>query len=167
MRITTDDAIGAERDILARIDGLAVDLSALAVASNLWRASQAFRLELEGQILQQYDLSWSSFSTLFIVWVWGPIGMSAIAEHQAVARPTITSTVKQLEKRNLCKRVAESGNGDRRTVQVTLTTDGVALIEEVFPKFNQGEANFVSALSKKEQATLAGLLRKLVSANKV
>ena len=69
--------------------------------------------------------------------------MSAIAEHQAVSRPTVTSTVNQLEKRGYCIRTADARNGDRRMVQVSLTANGLALIEEVFPKFNQGEADFV------------------------
>ncbi|MBV7328977.1 MarR family transcriptional regulator [Chloroflexi bacterium TSY] len=166
MRVT-EETIQAEHDILERIDGLPIDLLALAVASNLWRASQSFRLNLERNVLRQYDLSWASFSTLFIVWIWGPIGMSAIAEHQAVSRPTVTSTVNHLEKRGYCLREFASYNDDRRTVQVSLTDNGRQLIEEVFPMFNQGETNFVSCLTEDDQTTLANLLRKLVRANEL
>ena len=169
MRIT-NELIQAEQDILHRVADLPVNLSALAVASNIWRASQSFRLTLERTILREYDLTWSSFSTLFIIWVWGPIGMSAIAEHQFVSRPTVTSAVTQLEKRGYCVRqtaAQEAGiQRDRRTVRVALTETGRTLIEEVFPKFNQGEADFVNPLTPDEQETLAYLLRKLVSENK-
>ncbi|MEM7539469.1 MAG: MarR family transcriptional regulator [Chloroflexota bacterium] len=169
MRIT-NELIQAEQDILHRVADLPVNLSALAVASNIWRASQSFRLTLERTVLREYELTWSSFSTLFIIWVWGPIGMSAIAEHQFVSRPTVTSAVTQLEKRGYCIRQTAAQEADtqrdRRTVRVALTETGRTLIEEVFPKFNQGEADFVNPLTPEEQETLAYLLRKLVSENK-
>lgn len=164
MRIT-EEAVKAERDILERIDGLPVNLSAMAVASNMWRASQAFRLKVERSLLRDYELSWASFSTLFIVWIWGPIGMSAIADHQNVSRPTISSTVKHLEKRGYCKRASDSQKTDGRTIQVTLTPAGLEIIEEVFPRFNLVEAAFVDCLTAEEQATLTALLRKVVRAN--
>ena len=170
MRIT-DEIIHAERDILHRVADLPINLPALAVASNIWRASQSFRLTLERTILRQYKLTWSSFSTLFIIWVWGPIGMSAIADHQFVSRPTVTSAVNQLEKRGYCVREVavpqpegQAGKQrDRRTVRVALTNSGRTLIEEVFPKFNQGETDFANPLTPEEQETLAYLLRKLVN----
>lgn len=164
MRIA-EEAVQAEQDILERVGGLSVNLLAMAVASNLWRASQSFRMRLERDVLREVDLSWASFSTIFIIWIWGPIGMSAIAEHQAVSRPTISSTVNHLEKRGYCKRTTNTLNTDGRTIQVTLTDAGRELIEEVFPKFNLGEADFVNCLTVEEQSTLADLLRKLVRAN--
>ena len=91
--------------------------------------------------------------------------MSEIARHQSVSRPTITHTVNLLEKRAYCERQFIGENGDRRVVQVILTETGRELIEEVFPKFNQGEANFVACLSEEERHTLARLLRKVVQHN--
>ncbi|MEM7032154.1 MAG: MarR family transcriptional regulator [Chloroflexota bacterium] len=161
----SNDLVDAEFAIMRRLSGLDINLQALAVASNIWRASQTFRLQLERSVLRDYKLSWSSFSTLFIVWVWGPIEMSAIAEHQAVSRPTITSTVGLLEKRGYVDRQFGGENGDRRVVLVRLTEVGQVLIEEVFPKFNQGEAAFVDGLTTEECETLATLLRKVVRAN--
>ncbi len=166
MRIATDQIVDAEQEILECVAELPIDLHALAVASNIWRASQCFRSKVERTILQQHELSWSSFSTLFIIWVWGPIGMSAIAKHQSVSRPTVTSAVNHLQKRGYCTRNFATRNNDRRTVQVSLTSSGKALIEEVFPKFNRGEADFVNCLTQDESETLTRILRKLVNANK-
>ena len=156
-----NDMIRAEVDVLARVDPLPIDTLALAVASNIWRASQVFRSTIESNVLRANNLTWASFSTLFIVWVWEPIGMSAIAESQNVSRPTITSTVSLLEKRGLCVR-RPSENGDGRSVQVCLTDSGRQLIERIFPQVNQGETAFASNLSPDEQQTLAILLRKLL-----
>ncbi|MEM7117160.1 MAG: MarR family transcriptional regulator [Chloroflexota bacterium] len=157
----SEDMVRAELDVLARVEQLPIDPLALAVASNIWRASQIFRNKIEGNVLRANNLTWASFSTLFIVWVWEPIGMSAIAESQNVSRPTITSTVSLLEKRGLCVRI-QGKNGDGRSVHVHLTDSGRQLIEKIFPQVNQGEAAFVSGLTKQEQETLAILLRKLL-----
>ena len=153
--------VRAEISVMERVAKLPIDPLALAVASNIWRASQIFRNKIESDVLRDNGLTWASFSTLFIVWVWEPIGMSAIAESQNVSRPTITSTVGLLEKRGLCSR-QPSKNGDRRSVDVHLTDQGRKLIEHVFPQVNQGEAAFASGLSEDEQQLLATLLRKLL-----
>ena len=163
MRVS-ESLINEEHDIMERVSGLPIDPLALAVMSNIWRASQAFRNEMEQQILRDYNLTFSSFSTLFIIWIWGPIEMSAIAASQSVARSTISSTVNGLEKKGWVKRLHMGKNGDGRSIKVELTKDGRALIEEVFPKFNSGEKSFVDALTTEEAETLAYLLRKLLKA---
>ena len=163
MRVS-ESLITEEHDIMERVSGLPIDPLALAVMSNIWRASQAFRNEMEQEILREYNLTFSSFSTLFIVWIWGPIEMSSIAASQSVARSTISSTVNGLEKKGWVKRVHVGKNGDGRSIQVEVTKDGRTLIEEVFPKFNAGEKSFVDALTTEEAETLAYLLRKLLKA---
>ena len=160
-----EELIRAEIDIMQRTSGLPIDSTALAVASNIWRTSQLFRQKMEQEILRSYDLSWSAFSSLFIIWVWGPIEMSAIAASQHVSRPTVTGIVDLLEKRGYCRRQPMGAPGDRRTVEVILTAAGRTLIEEVFPQFNQGERAFTACLTPDEADTLAHLLRKLILHN--
>lgn len=150
-----------ESDILDKVAGLPIDFVALAASSNIWRASQVFRRKMERDVLSQYKLTWASFSTLFIVWVWGPIEMGALAESQSVSPSTVTSTVGLLEKRGLCRR--DHADENRRSVFVTLTPEGEALISQVFPEFNRHEKAFVSALSDDEAETLVRLLRKVIA----
>lgn len=164
MRIS-DELIQAELDVMRRVSGLSIDPVALAVASNIWRASQLFRQQMEQEILRQYELTWSSFSTLFIIWIWGPVEMSAIAASQHVTRPTVTSSIDTLERRGYCVREPMRGQSDRRFVEVALTDAGRALIEEVFPRFNQGERSFTACLTHEEAVTLARLLRKVIRNN--
>ncbi|MFK7802051.1 MAG: MarR family winged helix-turn-helix transcriptional regulator [Anaerolineae bacterium] len=166
MRVS-ETLINEEHDIMERVSGLPIDALALAVMSNIWRASQAFRNDMEQQILRDYNLTFSSFSTLFIVWIWGPIEMSAIAASQSVARSTISSTVNGLEKKGWVKRMHMGKNGDGRSIQVEITKSGRTLIEEVFPKFNAGEKSFVEGLTTDEAETLAFLLRKLLINKKI
>ncbi len=52
----SDDLRSEERDILRRTSGLSIDYPAMAM-----------KLKLERSVLKEYKLSWSGFSTLFIV----------------------------------------------------------------------------------------------------
>jgi len=144
---------------MRRVSGLPLDHLALAVMSNVWRTAQAFKQEMERGVLRESDLSFGSFSTLFIVWVWGPIETRAIARSQGVTRATVTSTVSHLEERGLVAR-SESPS-DRRLVLVKLTPAGRRLIQDLFPRFNQAEHLVASSLTGREQKTLAHLLRKM------
>jgi MarR family transcriptional regulator, 2-MHQ and catechol-resistance regulon repressor len=155
-----DDFRKEELDIMHRVAGLPIDELALAVASNIWRSAQMFKLKMEREILREHDLTFASFSTLFIVWIWGPIETREIARSQAVTKATITSTVSKLEQQGLVKR--RDSKVDKRLVTVELTGKGKRLIEWVFPKFNQGEVEIAESLTEEEQDTLAHLLRKVI-----
>jgi DNA-binding MarR family transcriptional regulator len=159
MRVS-DDLRPEERDIMRRTSGLPIDYPALAVASNIWRAAMAMKLKLERSVLKRYKLSWSGFSTMFIVWVWGPAEVRDIARLQGVSRPTITSNLTMLEKRGLCTRAGSPEDG--RLVTASLTPAGEALIKELFPRFNQGEREISTVLNPKERIEIARLLRKVV-----
>ncbi len=155
-----DDFSHQELDVMRRVAGLPIDELALAVSSNLWRAAQLFRLKVERQVLRQHDLSFASFSTLFIVWIWGPVETREIARSQSVSKATITSNLHTLERRGLVRR--KNSKTDGRLVIVELTRKGQNLIEWIFPKFNQGESEVANTLTEREQETFAKLLRKMV-----
>jgi DNA-binding MarR family transcriptional regulator len=146
---------------MERVSGLPIDELALAVASNLWRASQRFKQRMETEVLREHDLSFSSFSTLFIVWIWGPIETREIARSQAVSKATVTSLLNTLEAKKLVKR--KPSRQDKRLVLVELTALGRSTIEWVFPRFNGGEAEVAGALTVNEQLELSRLLRKVVA----
>lgn len=155
-----DDFSSEELDVMHRVAGLPIDELALAVASNIWRTAQMFKLKMERDILRDHELTFASFSTLFIVWIWGPIETREIARSQAVTKATVTSTVSKLEAQGFVKR--RDSKMDKRLVTVELTGKGKRLIEWVFPKFNQGEVEVASSLTEQEQDMLAHLLRKMI-----
>ena len=156
-----DDFSRPELEVMRRAAGLPIDELALAVASNIWRAAQGFKLKMEREVLREHNLSFASFSTLFIIWIWGPLETREIAKSQAVSKATVTSLLITLEKRGLVKR--KSSKVDKRLVIVNLTDAGRSLIEWLFPKFNQGESELASILTESEQDILAHLLRKIVA----
>jgi DNA-binding MarR family transcriptional regulator len=160
-RTEADDALlPQEADVLARVAHLPVDLAALTVISNVWRAGQAVRSSLERDVLRGEDLSWAGFSLLFCLWVWGPSEIREIARSLHASKPTITGVAATLERRGLVRRGGDER--DRRLVRMELTAEGQRLVEELFPRFNAGESALAGGLTEDEQQTLARLLRKVI-----
>jgi DNA-binding MarR family transcriptional regulator len=157
--ISDNNLLPVERDIMQRVAKLPINFQAMAVISNIWRTSQAIKLQFERDVLREYDLTWGSFSTLFVIWVWGPAEIRHIAAQQGVSRATVSSNISQLARRGLCKRL--NLKHDKRLTSVELTARGRRWIEYLFPRFNQRETNAASSLTTEEQQTLAKLLRKV------
>lgn len=155
-----EDLSAEEIAVMKRVSGLPVNVAAMAVMTNLWRASQALKMAAERTVLKESDLSWASFSTLYIVWIWGPIETREIARSQGVSRATVTSTVGTLERKGLVRR--KTHPRDRRLVIVELTDVGLRTIDAVYPNFNQVEAALVEDLNSGEQDQLADLLRVVI-----
>lgn len=149
-----------EIDVMRRVSGLPVDITAMAVVTNIWRAAQAMKSKMEHDILHEHNLTWASFSTLYNVWVWGPIETRNLARSQGVSRATVTSTVDTLVRRGLAQR--QSDERDRRLVTVQLTPAGQVCMETIYPHFNRGEAEIVADLNENERETLAHLLRVVI-----
>ena len=153
-----------EADVLARVAGLPVDLSAMAVVANAWRAAQGIRTYLEREVLRPEGLSFAGFSLLFNLWVWGPMETRAVAESMTCSRATVSSVSRTLEKRGLVARRGDER--DRRLVLLELTPAGRRMMDELYPRFNGGETRLTARLSERERTTLARLLRRLVVATK-
>lgn len=142
---------------MKRVSGLPVNVLAMSVVTNIWRTAQAIRSTTERVVLREHNLTWASFSTLYIVWIWGPIETREIARSQGVSRATVTSTIDTLVRRGLVRRRGD--RDDRRLVTVELTPAGVQCIEDVYPKFNRVEAEIVTDLSQEDAERLTDLLR--------
>ena len=149
----------AERDIRARIGEQPLDFAAMAAVSNIYRAANAIRHHMERRVLAGEDLSWAAFTVLFVLWIWGEQQTRHLAAEAGVTKGTLTGVLKTLEKRGLARRRQHGEDG--RLVLVSLEPKGLAVIERLFPAFNQGEAFVSGALSRDEKLQLAALLRKI------
>jgi DNA-binding MarR family transcriptional regulator len=143
------------------VSGLPLNVPAMAVVTNIWRAGQALKTVAERTVLRESGLSWASFSTLYIIWIWGPIETREIARSQGVTRATVTSTVDTLEGKGLVRRRGDTT--DRRLVTVELTPLGQSTIERVYPEFNHIESAIVEDLTLGDQERLADLLRTVIA----
>jgi DNA-binding MarR family transcriptional regulator len=160
-----EPVVAEELDVLARVAELPVDvdLEAMAVIANVWRAAQEVRAQLERRVLRPEGVSWGGFSLLFNLWIAGPdhpMETRALAASIGCARPSVSSLCDTLERDGLITRRGDTQ--DRRLVRVALTAPGRRLIEELFPRFNAGETQLVDGLSAEDRRLLATLLRRLL-----
>lgn len=156
-----------EIDTISQLTKLPVNslnLEAVAVCTNIYRVAQGLRNKMEKEILSEYSLSWTSFSILYDLWIWGSLETKKLAESAGVSKATVSNITNTLERKDLCYRKVD--NRDRRNTFVLLTEKGKKVIEELYPRFHTGEVDLVSSLDEEEQAILAKLLRKVIRENK-
>jgi DNA-binding MarR family transcriptional regulator len=155
-----DELLPEEVDVLARLGDEALELDAMLVVQNLYRAATAVRTRLESVALAPEDLSWAAFTMLFCLWVWGPLETRQLAAHMGVAKATVSGVTDTLERRALVERRALAS--DRRLRAIALTPAGERTFTALFPRFNRYEAAACAALTPAEAEELSRLLRKLV-----
>lgn len=163
MSARTEPIVAEELDVLTRVAELPVDidLEAMAVIANVWRAAQEVRTQLERRVLRPEGISWGGFSLLFNLWIAGrPMETRELAASMSCARPSVSSLCDTLERAGLITR--EGDARDRRLVRVALTPAGHRLITGLFPRFNAGEAALVGGLDDHDRRELATLLRRLL-----
>jgi DNA-binding MarR family transcriptional regulator len=130
--------------------------------SNLFRASAAIRRHMEANVLATDRLSWTAFTGLWVLWVWGEMESREFAQAVGVSRPTATGVVTTLEGRGFVRRKKDARDG--RMVLVSLTAAGTHTIEKLFPRFNAEEVLVTAHLDAREQDALARLLRSMYRA---
>lgn len=148
---------------LSKIPLESLDIQAIAVATNIYRSAQGLRLKMEREVLSQYDLSWTAFSLLYDVWISNSLETKKLAEILGVTKSTVSNITNTLERKELVIRKVDKR--DRRNVFVTITEKGTQVMEDLYPKFHQGEIKLVQFLNQDEQKTLATLLRKVIRSN--
>lgn len=155
-----DDLIAAERDVLDRIGELPVDFEAFAAVSNIYRAASAIRRHMEVSVLNESGLSWTAFTVLWVLWIWGRMEARHLAAEANVTKGTLTGVIDTLARRGLVARARH--DEDRRLVSIALTDEGVSLIEDVFPKFNQQEQYVAGMMTATQRKAVASGLRRIV-----
>ncbi|MDG2111319.1 MAG: MarR family transcriptional regulator, partial [Actinomycetota bacterium] len=130
--------------------------------ANIYRAAAAVRRTAERELLTAAGLSWGGLTILWVLWVWGEMETATLASECELAKGTLTGMVTTLERQDLVKRTRL--DHDRRRVVVSLTAEGLALIEGIGPQFNDFEAKMTIGLDTAEKQELSRLLR-VVSKN--
>lgn len=140
-----------------------LNLDAIAVVTNLYRVAQGLKNKMEREVLSEYGLSWTSFSILYDLWISKSIETKELAKLAAVTKATISNITNTLERKELCYRKVD--NRDRRITYVSITDKGKQVMEEVYPRFHQGEVEIVSSLTVEEQKDMSRLLRRVIRGN--
>ncbi|MGV8876672.1 MAG: MarR family winged helix-turn-helix transcriptional regulator [Rhodoglobus sp.] len=146
-----------ERQVQDRVGGLPLDYSAMAVASNLFRAANAVRNHFERSVLSEHNLSWTAFVVLWVTWIWEPIETRQIALEGGFSKATLTGVLSTLERRGWLTRQRSTTDG--RLVIVSLTAAGRELMVQLFPAFNVQEQAVTSPVDPARREELAEMLR--------
>jgi DNA-binding MarR family transcriptional regulator len=158
--VNGDALLPAERKILEELGHLPLDFRAMWAISNVFRSSTALRRHLESTVLAEDRLSWTAFTGLWVLWIWGEMESREFAAAVGISRPTATGVLSTLQRRRFVRRKKAAEDG--RVVLVSLTPSGRRTIEALFPRFNAEEAKVAAALSEEAQDDLASTLRTLV-----
>ena len=147
----------AELEARKRVEALGIDVDAWAAVSNIFRVANAVRNYTERNLLSEFNLSFSGFTVLWVLWVWGPKESYALAEESGISKSTLTGVVKTLERLGLAARKPHAADGRRVLVQAT--RKGTSTMRRIFPRFNEVEALVTRDLSAQEKESLARSLR--------
>lgn len=158
--MSDDGLLPAERKIVEELGHLPLDFRAMWAISNVFRSGAVLRRHLESTVLADDRLSWTAFTALWVLWIWGEMEARDFATAVGISRPTATGVLSTLQRRRFVKR--RKGSKDGRVVLVSLTPGGRRRIEALFPRFNAEEVRVVAALSEEQQEQLAAMLRTLV-----
>lgn len=150
-----------EQAMAEQIGKLNLDFPAALAVSSLYRAANAVRNHLTNTVLREFGLSWTGFVVLWVVWIFDGLETRHAAQCAAISKGTMTGVARTLESRGWLRR--ETDQGDRRLVRLTLTPEGVEMMEYLFPKFNAAEAEVVSRIEAARLPQLTDLLRTMVT----
>jgi DNA-binding MarR family transcriptional regulator len=139
-----------------------LDLASMATVARALTVGRIIESQLAG-LASAYGLSVAEGDLLFTLRRAGaPYRMlpSQLSASLLVSSGTMTSRLDRLESRGLIRRV--SNPGDRRSVVVELTDDGVRIADEGVTRHVLAETAMLASLSERERATLDRLLSKLI-----
>ena len=134
------------------------EIRALDAYIKLTRASESL-LARTGAHLHGRGLSTTQFAVLEALYHLGALSQVELSRKLLTSTGNMTLVLHNLEKRGLICR--ERRAEDQRTIRVSITLDGRALVGGILPDHVRGIVEVMSALTSDEQETLATLCKKL------
>lgn len=139
-------------------DGTPDENLALDTYIKLWRAANAVD-DTVNQHLSDYDLTTSQFGVLEALFHLGSLQTGELGTKILKSSGNMTLVIDNLVKRNLVRR--QRRKDDRRCIDVYLTDEGKALVDQILPDHVAGIVEAFRVLTSREQQQLASLCRTL------
>lgn len=138
------------------------DQNLMDLGLNLVRASGNYVQMSERRGLRLRNLRWASFSTLFMASLFPGIEARSIAKLTGVTRQATSQVIISLEQ---AKRISRRNTDptDKRLIEIQLTPEGRADLQEAMRQHMSVSAEWFSRLSPEEQHELNRLLKKLLA----
>ena len=140
-----------------------LDVSAMGVFGRLSRTARVLD-HLLAQTFGRYSLNGGEFDVLAALRRAGePYSLTPTQLYRSMmlSSAAMTNRIDRLQERGLVSR--EPDPYDRRGVRISLTTEGLELIEDAVTAHVEGEERLLDTLSEEERQRLAELLSKLMS----
>ncbi len=150
-----------EIDANSQLKKMNIDQDSMATLSNIFRVATRFRSYVEREVLSENNLSFSTFTILWIIWIRGPREFKELALDCGVSKGTMTGLIKSLTKNELVERGQHESDG--RRLMISITPRGRKLIQRIFPRVNQMEAEITADLKVQEKRKIAKLLRVMLN----
>ena len=139
-----------------------LDVGPMGLLGRLHRLSTHLGREVEA-VLVKHGLSSSAFDVLATLRRAGPpyrLSPGDLLAMTMVSSGTMTNRIDQLEKAGLVERIHNPQ--DRRSVLISLTERGLAIVEEAVGAHVENQHRLVAHLSEEERAALNGLLKRFL-----
>ncbi len=151
----------AEKDAHRKVRPLDLDLRSMDAVGNIFRVANNFRVQAERSLLQKHNLSFTGFTVMWVLWVWGTKESYQLAQDAALSKSNLTGVLKTLYRHGFVERSVHPQ--DRRRLIISATPAGLALMDELFPQFNRLEKAATMDLSGQEKASLIRNLRVMLN----
>ncbi|MER2133882.1 MAG: MarR family transcriptional regulator [Arthrobacter sp.] len=138
-----------------------LDASPMAVVGRISRVSRKVDTRLAATFAK-HGLDAAAFDVLATLRRSGEpytLSPSELTASTMVTSAAIAQRLNRLEERGLVARTKNASDG--RGKRVTLTSDGLALVERALPDHLETEEGILAGLSPQERALLAGLLARI------
>jgi len=122
------------------------------------RALEAIEKRAQQQI-KTLGLNPTEFAVLELIYNKGEQPIQKIGEKVLIASSSITYVVDKLESKSFLQR--KPCPKDRRITYATITTEGKALMDDIFPKHREDLSLICGGLTIEEKETVITLLKKL------
>lgn len=127
---------------------------------NLRKASRAVG-QFYDEILRPAGIRGTQYSLLVAIKLNGPVLVTKLAEDVVMDRTTLTRNLEILGKQGL---ISVSSGEDRRTRMVTISSQGLAVLSEAYPLWEQAQAKIKERMGPEHLTELLEGLSALVAA---
>jgi|UPI00069026E1 DNA-binding MarR family transcriptional regulator len=159
--VQTHDVVGyidrAMTEAHGRLSG--IDDVSNRLVLMIFRIGALISYDHESKIQRSAGLSSAGFHLLWVVWLTGPIGGSAVATLMGATRANVSGVSATLEKEGLIARVPSVEDG--RSHLLTLTPEGKRRFEDTWLKIGDHGKDMLSGFTTDELETLLRLLGRL------
>lgn len=130
------------------------------------RLDRTFHLinNLTENYLSKNNLTFNQFKVLEVLYHLGDLNIGSITKLTSSTPGNTTVVIKNLKRDNLITSIKDPK--DTRASILSITEDGIAIIEKVFPKHAENLFDFMKILNDEELNTLYNLLNKIYNSNK-